>query len=302
VGAEILTYSVSHHTRLRYSELVARSFNEARMRPRNRATQTSLTFSLLTSPTVMPRSRIDYFGNYVHRIDVGVPHRTLDIAVEAVVQSKAAPAPSVAPVWDEDVLGRDPLLEFALPSPRVPSGGAPAVLWREWSGGDRSLSALLACANRIKDTFQYVAGATTVDSGIDELLRGGAGVCQDFTHLFIAMARSAGWPARYVSGYVGPVGDESSVQGASHAWADVCSGDGRWIGIDPTHGGRTGPQHLCLAVGRDYADVAPHRGLYFGDALSDLPEVTVRVSRISPEVAIVVERGATMQWQQQQQQ
>jgi transglutaminase-like putative cysteine protease len=302
MGAERLTYSVSHHTALRYSEPVVPSFNEARMRPRARGSQKTVAFALTTSPRVVPRSRVDYFGNYVHRVDIGVPHDTLEIAVEAVVESVAASAPPSARPWNAQLLGRDPRLEFALPSPRVPFGGEPAALWREWTGGDRSLDALLACAERIRATFRYVAGATTVDSSIDELLRGGAGVCQDFTHLFLALARSAGWPTRYVSGYLGPAVDGETAHGASHAWAEICGADHRWVGIDPTHGGATGAEHLRLAVGRDYGDVAPHRGLFFGSAKASPPEVHVRVTRMPAVAAFAVERTADMQWRQQLQQ
>jgi transglutaminase-like putative cysteine protease len=302
MGPERLTYSVSHHTTLRYSEPVVPSFNEARMRPRARGSQKTVAFALITSPPVVPRSRVDYFGNYVHRVDIGVPHEALEIAVEAVVESVVATTSLNAQPWDQDVLDGDPRLEFALPSPRVPLGGEPAELGKEWTGGDPSIDALLACAERIRATFRYLPGATTVDSSIEELLRGGAGVCQDFTHLFLAVARSAGWPSRYVSGYLGPTADGETVHGASHAWAEVCGADGRWVGIDPTHGGPTGPEHLRLAVGRDYGDVAPHRGLFFGSATASPPEVFVRVSRMPAAAAFAVERTSDMQWQQQLQQ
>ncbi len=74
MGAESLTYAVWHHTTLRYTNPVALSFNEVRMRPRDRGSQRTLTFSLLSNPAAVPRSRIDYFGNYVHRVDVaGAP-------------------------------------------------------------------------------------------------------------------------------------------------------------------------------------------------------------------------------------
>lgn len=302
MGAERLTYSVSHHTTLRYSEPVGPSFNEARMRPRARGSQKTVAFALITSPPVVPRSRVDYFGNYVHRVDVGVPHQVLEIDVEAVVESVVAITAVSARPWNPQLLARNPRLEFVLRSPRVPLGGEPATLRREWTGADRSIDSLLTCAERIRSSFRYLAGATTVDSSIDELLHGGAGVCQDFTHLFLAMARSAGWPARYVSGYLGPTTDGETAHGASHAWAEVCGADGRWVGIDPTLGGATGPEHLRLAVGRDYGDVAPHRGLYFGSARASPPEVQVRVSRMPAVAAFAVERTADMHWRQQVQQ
>jgi transglutaminase-like putative cysteine protease len=301
MGAESLTYAVSHRTTLRYSDPVALSFNEVRMRPRDRGTQRTLAFSLLTTPAAVPRSRIDYFGNYVHRVDVTSPHRVLELAVEAVVEN-GEPRRRRAPEWLGDTLAMDPRLEFALTSPRVPLEPITNQLWREWNGDDRSFDALLATAQRIPREFHYVTGATTVESSIDDLLTGGAGVCQDFTHLFLAMARGAGWPARYVSGYVGPAGEAEVFEGQTHAWAEVCGADGRWVGLDPTHGGFTGGHHLRLAFGRDYGDVAPHRGLFYGASGGDAPEVTVRITRMSHQQVETVERGAAVHWQQQQQQ
>jgi len=302
MGADALTYAVSHHTTLRYSEPVAPSYNEVRMRPRDRSGQRTLAFALVVSPPAVPRARVDFFGNTVHRIDVGEPHETLAMAVETVVETTTpAPRPGLHP-WSPAVLERDARLEFVLPSPRVALDPRTAALRAAWVGDDRSFEAMVELATRIPREFRYVTGATTVHSGIDELLAGGAGVCQDFTHLLLAMARHAGWPARYVSGYLGPTGEHESSAGASHAWVEVCGAEGTWIALDPTHGGLAGPEHIRLAVGRDYGDVAPHRGVFYGTAVAAPPEVSVRVTRMTPTAAESVERGAALHWQQQQQQ
>ena len=301
MGSESLTYAVSHRTTLRYTESVGISFNEVRMRPRDRGSQRTLTFSLLCNPAAVPRSRVDYFGNYVHRVDVTTPHDVLEFSMEAVVEN-SEPRRRRMPTWNPDVLAGDPRLEFALPSPRVPVGALTNDLWRAWNGEDRGFDAVLATARRIPEELRYVAGATTVESSIEDLLEGGAGVCQDFTHLFLAMVRGAGWPARYVSGYLGPSGEATVLEGQSHAWVEVCGAEGRWVGLDPTHGTYIGPHHLRLAVGRDYGDVAPHRGLFYGTSAGAAPEVTVRVTLLSHQQAETVQRGAAVHWQQQQQQ
>ena len=301
MGAESLTYAVSHRTTLRYTQPVALSFNEVRMRPRDRGAQRTLAFSLVSTPAAVPRSRVDYFGNYVHRVDVTTPHRVLEFATEAVVENVEPRRRRLQP-WSPEVLASDPRLEYALPSPRVPIGRLTGGLWEEWNGTDVGYDAVIATAQRIPRELRYVAGATTVESSIEDLLAGGAGVCQDFTHLFLAMLRGAGWPARYVSGYLGPTGKRKVLEGQSHAWVEVCGADGRWVGIDPTHGEPAGPHHLRLAVGRDYGDVAPHRGLFYGSATGAAPQVTVRVQRLSHRQVETVERGAAVHWQQQQQQ
>jgi len=300
VGPQPLTYLVSHRTLLRYTGRVTLSYNEVRMRPRDRGRQRTHSFSLLSSPTATPRGRIDYFGNYVHRLDVLRTHEKLEMRMEAVVENSESRRRRLH-AWPTGRLDNDPRLEFMLPSPRVPLGAASALA-REWIGKDDSPEALIALAEQMRTRFRYVPGATTVESTIDEFIEGGVGVCQDFAHLFIAMVRSAGWPVRYVSGYLGPSGEEKVAIGESHAWAEICSSDGRWVGIDPTNGSFTGTHHLVLAVGRDYGDVAPHRGVFFGAGTGLRPEVTVRVSLMPPQRVTLVQRGAELRYQHEQQQ
>ena len=273
-----LTFRIRHGTTLDYSEPVAPSYNEVRLRPRDGGSQRLVAFTLHTSPPSLPRPRTDYYGNAAHRVDVETPHDRLEIVAESMVVLRAGTPSSPRP-WGRAELDRDPRLEFALPSPRVPHSGSVVELWRSWTGGDRSWDALLACAAHIRDEFRYVSGVTTVDTSIDEFLESRSGVCQDFTHLFIAVSRAAGWPARYVSGYLGPPPVQTTVRGASHAWVEVCGSGGQWIAVDPTHGGVAGTDRVVLAIGRDYDDVAPHRGLYFGSALAQPAEVAVEVSR-----------------------
>jgi transglutaminase-like putative cysteine protease len=301
VGAQPLTFAISHRTTLRYSETVYASYNEVRMHPRHRGGQRVLAFNLVSEPAAVPRSRIDFYGNVVHRVDVAAPHRVLEFSMQSMVSTEP-PRPRRPDPWVLAALERDPNYEFAVPSPRVPLDASTAALLSEWVGADRSFDALVELAQRIPTEFRYVTGATTVDSSIADLLDGGAGVCQDFTHLFCALARHAGWAARYVSGYMGPKPEESEVVGESHAWAEVCGADRRWVGIDPTHGVLVNGAHIRLAVGRDYGDVAPHRGLYFGTAAGDAPEVAVRVARMKTQEAVAAHRQGPMERQQQQQQ
>src|SRR6202140_4981686 len=226
MGTDTLTHAVSHRTVLRYTAKVRLSYNEVRMRPRDRGSQRTLAFSLLSTPWAVPRSRVDYFGNFVHRADVAVPHNRLECPVGAVVES-GEPRRRRLAVWEPGALAGDPRLEFVLPSPRVPLAENTRALWHEWNGADTSFDSVLATAQRIPRELRYVSGATTVESSIDDLLAGGAGGCQDLTHLFLAMVRGAGGPARYVSGYLGPVDDQTVVEGESHAWVEVWGSDGR---------------------------------------------------------------------------
>jgi transglutaminase-like putative cysteine protease len=141
-----------------------------------------------------------------------------------------------------------------------------------------------AASDLIHLRFEYVKGATHVNSSIEDSLLVGAGVCQDFAHLLLGVVRKRGLPARYVSGYLVPEGAASpdaklqEVIGgyASHAWAEVYLPGSGWIGLDPTLGKPLGLQHVRVAYGRDYGDVAPVRGVYKGHAGQRL-SVDVRV-------------------------
>jgi transglutaminase-like putative cysteine protease len=153
----------------------------------------------------------------------------------------------------------------------------------ETSGGG-VIGFVQSLSNLIHQRFQYLPGATHVNSSITDSLSSGAGVCQDFAHLLLGAARMRGLPARYVSGYLVPVPaatpdskQEEVIGGqASHAWAEVLIPDSGWIAFDPTLGGPVGLRHVRIGYGRDYGDVAPVRGVYKGHAGQHL-SVDVRV-------------------------
>ncbi len=121
----------------------------------------------------------------------------------------------------------------------------------------------------------YEPGATDVMTRADAALALGRGVCQDFAHVMLAACRRAGIPSRYVSGYLyDPLGQGEV---ASHAWVDVLDADRGWVSIDPTHDREQTEAYVRVAVGRDYADVPPTRGVFKGTAEETL-EVAVRIA------------------------
>jgi len=136
---------------------------------------------------------------------------------------------------------------------------------------ERALDGLTLAISR---DFAYDRAVTNVYSAVDEVLELRAGVCQDFAHLFIAVARAMGVPARYVSGYIHDDRARGAVA-ASHAWGEAWVPGKGWVGFDATHPVRVTEHHVRLAVGRDYSDAAPTRGIYVGSAASAM---TVSVS------------------------
>jgi transglutaminase-like putative cysteine protease len=131
---------------------------------------------------------------------------------------------------------------------------------------------VLECAwdltNRIYTDFRYDSAATDVATTVNDLLKIGRGVCQDFAHLMIGSMRAFGLPARYVSGYLltyPPVGKEKLVgSDASHAWVSVWAPEIGWVDYDPTNRCFAGEGHVVVARGRDYSDVSPTRGVFSG--------------------------------------
>jgi transglutaminase-like putative cysteine protease len=143
---------------------------------------------------------------------------------------------------------------------------------------DDPLTVLKMINSAIFTNFEYAKQNTRVDSPIDDALSIRRGVCQDFSHIMIAIARQLQIPCRYVSGYLFQHSDkrERSTDGATHAWVEALLPNLGWIGFDPTNNTLARERHIRVAVGRDYGDVPPTRGTFRGKAESEL-SVSVRV-------------------------
>ena len=141
-------------------------------------------------------------------------------------------------------------------------------------------------AHYIRGHFEYAKDVTLASSPIDDVLEHGKGVCQDFTHLMIALLRSFGLSARYVSGYIHRPNKESQ----SHAWCEVWLPDLGWVGIDPTNDCFVNDHFVKVAIGRDFTDVPPNRGVYRGKAKES---IFVRVETRQ------LERLPSLSWQEQ---
>jgi transglutaminase-like putative cysteine protease len=148
--------------------------------------------------------------------------------------------------------------------------------------GDDPLGTVRKIMTEIYDRFEYSPHATHVDSPIDDALETRRGVCQDFAHIMIALVRQLGVPCRYVSGYLCHQADRAirSSDGATHAWIEAWLPVLGWVGLDPTNNLAAGDRHIRVAVGRDYADVPPTRGVFKGS------------SAVRSELAVAVRIGS----------
>ena len=252
---------IVHSTRYRYSGPIAETVREVRLRPMDGNGQRCLEFELDVSSGIKPRTYVDGYGNNVHYFNVVRPHTRLIITSRSVVETglELDPEPGEELVQDflrfrlpvKDVPG---IRELASRHPIANPGSGPAV--------EQALDELTLTISR---EFTYDRAVTNVYSAVDEVLELKAGVCQDFAHLFIAAARAMGVPARYVSGYIHTPGGGGRTS-ASHAWGEGWVPGRGWLGYDATHPVRTAENHVRLAVGRDYSDAAPTRGIYVGSA------------------------------------
>ncbi|HEX4303491.1 MAG TPA: transglutaminase family protein [Rhizomicrobium sp.] len=272
-------YSIRHVTRFRYSSAVRESVMELRMQPRSEGPQSLRSFQITTNPRAQLYAYTDHLGNAVYHFNVLRAHDELKIEAQAVVEIGALPQ------WPEraDMLewGRYnalnlsdeqfDLLEpstYALITPALAQFIAAHDLARP---KDDPLTALKHLSRTIRHAFEYSQGITEVHSPIDVALKAKRGVCQDFAHIMIAVTRSWGIPARYVSGYLHHRGRaDRSTEDATHAWMEAYLPSLGWVGFDPTNDALASERHIRAAVGRDYADVPPTRGTYKGAAEDEL--------------------------------
>jgi transglutaminase-like putative cysteine protease len=163
---------------------------------------------------------------------------------------------------------------------------------------DDPLAFLRELNESIYTWFDYVPKATHVDSPIDQAIETRRGVCQDFAHIMTTLVRHVKIPCRYVSGYLYPhaLHPDRSSEGATHAWVEALLPGLGWVGFDPTNNLLAGERHIRTAIGRDYADVPPTRGVFKGKASSEL-KVSVRVAPSDAPPPPEAELSSPPQWE-----
>jgi len=291
-------YSVRHVTGFRYQPAVRESMMEVRLRPRNEGRQRCLNFRLTVEPSANVMQYRDFLGNTVHHFDIAGSQTEIKVSANALVE--------VQPVADDGGLdsgtwedldrrvGQEDHWEMLLPS-QFACFSEPLITLASQLNCERRATPhqlLIELNQAIYDWFQYVPNSTKVDSPIDDALEARKGVCQDFSHIMIALARRLRIPCRYVSGYLFHEAKDKdrSLESASHAWVEALLPNLGWTAFDPTNNLLGGDRHIRVALGRDYADVPPTRGVYKGEAQSELTvAVTVAASdMITDEVGPVM--------------
>jgi transglutaminase-like putative cysteine protease len=285
-----MRYQLRYHAEYRYSGPVFDQHNVLRVTPATTPLQRVRGFRVVVEPTARTRSYSDYFGTEVVEFNVPGEHERLAITAEGEVATEE-PGPPPDGGWD--LIKTDAYTrrggEFLLHTDDEPQNGRLAEL-REAIAADSPRETLESLCTVIPDRFEYRPGVTFVGSTVDDLLDGGAGVCQDFVHLALILLRDVGIAARYVSGYLfaGPpaAGQQSSVEVNTHAWVEALvpgpnGEEPAWVGADPTNRKLAGDEHVKIGHGRHYGDVAPIRGVYRGAGGTAGHEVSVRMTRLT---------------------
>lgn len=257
---------VVHTTAFRYAGPVTTSHNEVRMTPSDEAGQVVEEASVTIEPLTWRHDYRDYWGTAVTAFEVTGAHT--ELVITAASRVRVTPTGSSVSLVDWETVRRpavvDQMAEFLAVSPTTQPPPEVVALAREAAAGNAPDDAAAAICSALHEAVEYVPGATAVQSTAADAWRERKGVCQDIAHLSVGALRSAGIPARYVSGYLHPRADAvgETVVGQSHAWVEWWAG--RWHAFDPTNRTHVGEHHVVLARAREYQDVAPLRGIFAG--------------------------------------
>jgi transglutaminase-like putative cysteine protease len=285
-----MRYLIRHETRLAFASPVREHQCELRLVPRAHPHQTILRADVEVEPAADLLTFTDCYRNVVHAFSLIEPHDALVTRLDAEVETTLANPFDYSPVlptreraWIADALRAEPrLYDFVLSrsaaTPALPaSSGDLQFPAHDWSRP--VLEAVQDAAEWIREVLTYDPEATRVHAALAEVLARRAGVCQDFTHLLIAIVRGWGVPARYIAGYQDAANDRFDAAQATHAWAEVLIPGAGWRGFDVTNGLVTNDHYVCVAIGRDSRDAAPQRGSMKGDESGGVPAVMLQVQR-----------------------
>ncbi len=270
-----MRYDVNYRTSIIYDDIVRGSQNELRACPASDDHQQLVAYRVTTHPTARVLAYHDYWGTRVDTFGIREPHVSLEINAEASVETMPRPLVTVSPRVSElsKRAFRDEYVEYLSRSDHASWDDDLKAAAERIAAvtGDDVVGIVLALHRFVHTSLQYTPGATYIGVDVNEVLAKAKGVCQDYAHLAVALCRSVGIPARYVSGYffaaseaTGADVDGDEVQVQTHAWFEAAIPDWGWLALDPTNAQQVGQRHITIGHGRDYDDVPPVRGVFSG--------------------------------------
>jgi len=306
---------ITHETCYDYLPAVETAQHMAFLQPMNTRYQQLLSHFLHITPApAQIRQTLDVFGNARCFFSLQAPHTILEVIAQSVVTTRTRPLPLSRITWEQTRElfryksggGFDAATEFVFASPFVPHHAEFAAYARpSFAPGVGVLAAAQDLMQRIHRDFIYESQSTQINTPARVALAQRKGVCQDFAHIMIACLRTMGVAARYVSGYLLTQAAPGTVKlkgsDASHAWCSVyvpdLPPDERWCDLDPTNNRAgwhsPGEDYVTLAIGRDFFDVSPIRGVIHGGASHTL-SVGVTVESMPDEILASQNSGRPM--------
>ncbi len=282
---------IHHRTEYIYPQSVSESVNELRLKPMQNEWQDCDSCFISVLPATPLTNYLDLYRNQTHRFEVTEPHSCL--VVESRVRVTTKPRvdfeklPYGFAMSDLDHLQEmESCHAFLQPSHYIDLN---TEIWRQavdiQGASTDVFQTAYSIMEHIFNDYHYSEGSTLVSTPAHEVIKQRTGVCQDFAHAMVALCRSLKMPARYVSGYFFDATHDRSLRGsqASHAWVEVYITDVGWVGLDPTNRKVVDETYITLAIGRDYQDVAPVAGTFYGSSDTQL-NVDVRVRRLDRPV------------------
>ncbi|WNH11017.1 transglutaminase family protein [Thalassobellus suaedae] len=278
---------MKHTTKYTYSNAVIDGATLTRLHPINDDYQkvTSHLLSVTNNPYI--ETFTDFFGNRVGTFMVTDPHHELNITseIEVITYDRLFPNDDIEidKQWAELKLIKNNIeyIDFLKHKPFDGSHDIHNLIAEKNITTKSPFKALLELSEYVYTNFKYIQGITDVNTALDEVWKLKAGVCQDFTNVLLQMLRMIGIPARYVSGYICPSNNITRGEGATHAWIEAYIPFYGWLGIDPTNNAIANENHVRLAVGRNYNDCSPVKGVFKGKVEAEMQvAVEVKTSKI----------------------
>jgi transglutaminase-like putative cysteine protease len=275
-------FEIQHITRYIYEGPARDSANQIILFPIKDEFQDVIKQELTITGNPQVDTHIDYYGNEVGSFTYSEPHTVLTINSKIWVSTKhrALPVSDIFPAQQWEDLKRlqyvVPYIDFLKQEYFEGIDELKVIVDGERLKDDTPYHIAKRFCQYVYDNFTYIKGVTTVETRLDEIWKLKAGVCQDFAHILMEMLRMVQIPARYVSGYICTSRNNMRGEGATHAWAEAYIPDFGWLGIDPTNNCIANETHVRLAVGRNFTDCSPVKGVYKGSSNHTL-EVAVSV-------------------------
>ena len=274
-------FKIHHVTRYAYESLVRDSANQIILYPFEDEFQTVVKHQIKITGDPHVDTHIDYYGNEVGSFTYIEPHRQLEISSKIWVTTKHRMFPNddmfADQQWADLLKLRNQVAYIDFLRQEYFEGLVEMQSVVAKQPNETPYKTAVRYCKYVYENFEYIKGVTTVETTLDEIWKIKAGVCQDFAHILMEMLRVINIPARYVSGYICTTKSTSMRgEGATHAWVEAYIPNYGWLGLDPTNNVIANENHVRLAVGRNFTDCSPVKGVYKGGSAHTL-EVTVSV-------------------------